>query len=80
MQKRFAENIPDGVCPLVFSPSEDCHCVRMNSLKIGDVMRFCMGKYLECKIYRKLVQMPSESMPQGHPRGGDFEYHDPNES
>ncbi|NIA11818.1 MAG: hypothetical protein GWP10_19360 [Nitrospiraceae bacterium] len=54
MQKKTVEEFPVGVCPFVASPSKDCYCVEMNSDRIRNVVKFCMGNYLECKIYRRL--------------------------
>jgi len=45
----------ERVCPFVSSPAEDCYCVKMNSDKIKDVAEFCIGKYLGCRVYEKLV-------------------------
>ena len=66
----------DEICPFVFSPSEDCYCIKMNSEKIKSVVAFCMGKYLECKIYGKLSGRPCEGITKRHEPSGSFEYDD----
>ena len=65
MQKKSAGKIPDAVCPFVFSPSEDCYCIGMNSDKIKDVAEFCIGKYLGCRVYERLVGRASDGNKNG---------------
>jgi len=63
--KKPKEKTLDGVCPFVSSPSEDCYCVKMNSDKIKDVAEFCIGKYLGCRVYERLVGRASDGNKNG---------------
>lgn len=40
-------------CPfLKRPPSNDCYCVKLNSLSIEAVIYYCGKNYLECEIYK----------------------------
>ena len=74
--KKPEEKTLDGVCPFVSSPSEDCYCIKMNSVKIKDVAEFCMGKYFECNHHKKLAEKPWKGIPKTHEPNGSSDYDD----
>ncbi len=40
-------------CPLLKRPpSNDCYCVKLNSLSIEAVIYYCGKNFLECEIYK----------------------------
>jgi hypothetical protein len=40
------------LCPFIKEPGKDCYCINMNSNKVLFAIRFCGGKFEECRIYK----------------------------
>jgi len=40
-------------CPYIFSPKEDCHCVKPGSLGISLTLKYCCGSFERCEIFRE---------------------------
>jgi hypothetical protein len=44
-------------CPfLKRPPSNDCYCVKLNSLSIEAAIYYCGNNYFECEIYKSSLQ------------------------
>jgi len=42
-----------GLCPLVTEYHNECYCINMTSGNVLPAIRFCMGNYEECEIYKR---------------------------
>lgn len=49
-----------GLCPFVGSSSEECFCTNTTSVKILSVIKFCMGNFEQCEIYKRFVETDSQ--------------------
>ncbi len=41
------------LCPLVTRPKPGCFCAEICSANVESVIRFCMGDFHSCEIYRR---------------------------
>lgn len=52
-------------CPLLKRPpSNDCYCVKLNSLSIEAVIYYCGKNFLECEIYKSYS--PKKVVPRNN--------------
>ncbi|MBI5075235.1 MAG: hypothetical protein HZB62_08760 [Nitrospirae bacterium] len=40
-------------CPFLNSPFPDCYCSQLTSQATDKVIKYCVGTYEECDIYRQ---------------------------
>jgi len=46
------------LCPFVESPpSEDCYCVKMDSLSTRAAIDFCANNYWDCEIFKSFKDL-----------------------
>lgn len=44
------------ICPFVKKRYDKCYCVDMDSRKTSLAIRYCMGNFEQCEIYKKLLK------------------------
>jgi len=52
-KSREGELDSDGLCPLVTGRHNECYCRNMNSINVLPAIRFCLGNYKECEVYKR---------------------------
>ncbi len=51
---RDQDNCEDlkAICPFVKKGYAKCYCIDMGSQKISQAIRYCMGSFEQCEIYK----------------------------
>ncbi|SLM28451.1 hypothetical protein MTBBW1_1370002 [Desulfamplus magnetovallimortis] len=44
------------MCEFLSHPFDDCYCSRLSGLNIPYVVNYCMERYWECSLYKKLAK------------------------
>lgn len=59
MKKGVRENVLKRQCPFVQNPpSEDCYCVKLDSLSVEDALYYCGKNFEKCEIYGAILLKP----------------------
>lgn len=51
-----SDRLSDDLCPFIKFPGSDCYCLNIDSEHIGCMDDFCVGRYLECPLFKKNLQ------------------------
>ncbi len=56
------------LCEFSQQPLEDCYCRNVNGQTVPNVVKFCMGEYRECPIYRRHNRLKTDCSPVNGPK------------
>ncbi len=54
-------------CPLLHTPTKNCHCYNLNSWSVSATVYYCGGRYEECEIYMR--RAARQQLPEANGKG-----------
>ena len=56
------------LCEFSQQPFDDCYCRNVNGQTVPNVVKFCMGEYRECPVYRRYTRLKTGCSPANGPK------------